>query len=29
LLHLFCLGIDIDADLCLDVTAGGRFHTNL
>ena len=25
ILHLFCLGLDIDADLCLDVTAGGRF----
>ena len=25
LLHLFCLGLDIDADLCLDVSAGGRF----
>jgi len=25
LLHLFCSGINIDADLCLDVTAGGRF----
>jgi hypothetical protein len=23
--HLFCLDIDIDADLCLDVTAEGRF----
>jgi hypothetical protein len=25
LLHLFCLGIDIKADLCLDATIGGRF----
>ena len=25
ILCLFCLGIDIDANLCLDVTAGGRF----
>ena len=25
LLCLFCLGIDINADLCLDVIAGGRF----
>jgi hypothetical protein len=25
LLHLFCLGIDIKANLCLDVTAEGRF----
>jgi hypothetical protein len=25
ILHLFCLGLDIDADLCLDVTARGRF----
>jgi len=25
LLHLFCLGIDMHADLCLDVTAEGRF----
>ena len=25
ILHLFCLGLDIDADLCLDMTAGGRF----
>jgi len=25
ILHLFCAGLDIDADLCLDVTAGGRF----
>jgi hypothetical protein len=24
-LSLFCLGINIDADLCLDVTTGGRF----
>ena len=24
-MHLFCLGHDIDADLCLDVTTGGRF----
>ena len=24
ILCLFCLGIDIDADLCLDVTAEGR-----
>ena len=22
---LFCLGIDMEADLCLDMTAGGRF----
>jgi hypothetical protein len=25
LLWLFCLGIDMEADLCLDMTAGGRF----
>ena len=25
ILHLFCSGLDIDADLCLDVTAEGRF----
>ena len=25
LLRLFCLGIDINADLCLDMTAGGCF----
>ena len=25
LLWLFCLGIDIEANLCLDMTAGGRF----
>jgi hypothetical protein len=25
ILCLFCSGLDIDADLCLDVTAGGRF----
>jgi hypothetical protein len=25
LLCLFCLGIDVRADLCLDVTVGGRF----
>ena len=25
LLHLFCLGIDINADLCLDATTGGQF----
>jgi hypothetical protein len=25
ILRLFCLGLDIDANLCLDVTAGGRF----
>ena len=25
LLRLFCLGIDIDADLCLDMTTGGHF----
>ena len=25
ILHLFCSGLDIDADLCLDMTAGGRF----
>ena len=25
LLCLFCLGIDVHADLCLDVTARGRF----
>jgi hypothetical protein len=25
LLQLFCLGIDMDADLCLDMTTGGRF----
>jgi hypothetical protein len=25
ILHLFCLGLDIDANLCLDVTARGRF----
>jgi hypothetical protein len=25
ILSLFCLGLDIDADLCLDVTARGRF----
>jgi hypothetical protein len=25
ILHLFCLGLGIDADLCLDVTVGGRF----
>jgi hypothetical protein len=24
ILHLFCTGLDI-ADLCLDMTAGGRF----
>jgi hypothetical protein len=23
ILHLFCTGLDIDADLCLDMTAGG------
>jgi hypothetical protein len=25
ILHLFCSGLDIDADLCLDVTIGGPF----
>ena len=25
ILCLFCLGIDIDADLCLDMTTGGHF----
>ena len=25
ILRLFCLGLNIDAGLCLDVTAGGRF----
>jgi hypothetical protein len=25
ILHLFCTGLDIDADLCLDMTARGRF----
>jgi hypothetical protein len=25
ILRLFCLGLDIDADLCLDMTAGGHF----
>jgi len=25
ILCLFCLGLDIDVDLCLDVTVGGRF----
>ena len=25
ILRLFCLGLDIDADLCLDMTIGGRF----
>jgi hypothetical protein len=25
ILHLFCSGLDIDADLCLDMTTGGRF----
>ena len=25
ILHLFCLGLNIDAGLCLDVTVGGRF----
>ena len=25
ILHLFCLGLDIGADLCLDVTTRGRF----
>jgi len=25
ILHLFCLGLDIGADLCLDVIAEGRF----
>jgi hypothetical protein len=25
ILHLFCSGLDIDADLCLDVIVGGRF----
>jgi hypothetical protein len=25
ILHLFCTGLDIDADLCLDMIAGGRF----
>ena len=25
LLHLFCSGINIDADLCLDITVGGQF----
>jgi hypothetical protein len=25
ILHLFCTGLDIDTDLCLDVTARGRF----
>jgi hypothetical protein len=25
ILHLFCSGLDIDADLCLDMTIGGRF----
>jgi len=25
ILCLFCMGLDIDADLCLDMTAGGRF----
>jgi hypothetical protein len=25
ILCLFCSGLDIDADLCLDVTAKGRF----
>jgi hypothetical protein len=25
ILYLFCSGLDIDADLCLDVTAGGWF----
>ena len=25
ILHLFCLGLDIDADLCLDMTVEGRF----
>jgi hypothetical protein len=24
-LHLFCMGLDIDADLCLDMTTGDRF----
>jgi hypothetical protein len=25
ILRLFCSGLDIDADLCLDMTAGGHF----
>ena len=25
ILHLFCMSLDIDADLCLHVTAGGQF----
>ena len=25
ILCLFCSGLDIDANLCLDVTVGGRF----
>jgi hypothetical protein len=25
LLHLFCLGLDIEAALCLDMTVGGSF----
>jgi len=25
ILHLFCLGLGIDDDLCLDVTVGGPF----
>ena len=30
LLRLFCLGINMDADLCLDMTVGGRFtHKNM
>ena len=28
LLWLFCLGIDINVDLCLDTTVGGRFTHN-
>ena len=30
ILCLFCLGLDIDADLCLNMTTGGRFtHKNM
>ena len=25
ILHVFYLGIDMEVDLCLDMTAGGRF----
>ena len=29
ILRHFCVSIDIEADLCLDMTVGGHLHTNL